>query len=40
MYPDWQYKHRGGDAVALVLFIIFLRTATYFSLAYLRHDKR
>ncbi|KAJ1414024.1 hypothetical protein B484DRAFT_435063 [Ochromonadaceae sp. CCMP2298] len=39
-YPEWKYKHRGGDVLALVLFILFLRTGTYLALTYLRHDKR
>ncbi len=39
-YTEWRYAHRGYDVLALCLFIIVLRVATYFALKYVRHDKR
>jgi hypothetical protein len=39
-YPDWQYKSRGFDIMALCLFIIAFRVGTYLCLEYVRHDKR
>lgn len=39
-YQDWKYERRGYDVMALLLFILFFRVATFWSLEYLRHDKR
>ena len=39
-YTEWRYAHRGYDVMALCLFILVLRVATYFSLEYVRHDTR
>jgi hypothetical protein len=39
-YSDWHFETRGYDIMALCLFIIAFRVATYYCLKYVRHDKR
>eukprot|EP00128_Syssomonas_multiformis_P009220 Colp12_sorted_trinity150504_noHs@29141 len=39
-YPDWHFSARGYDIMALCLFILAFRVMTWYSLVYIRHDKR
>lgn len=39
-FEEWDYSHRVADFMALIIFIIVLRLATYLALEYVRHDKR
>ncbi|CAM9211888.1 unnamed protein product [Ectocarpus fasciculatus] len=39
-FDGWDYSHRIGDAVALLIIIVALRVGTFLCLKYLRHDKR
>eukprot|EP01034_Spumella_vulgaris_P025560 gene25560-biopygen22067 len=39
-YKDFHYSARGYDVMALCLFIIAFRVATWYCLKYMKHDKR